>query len=103
MAHYFALQSPQPIRRRTFAQADRLADSMCKKLIDVDVRLIAVRSFGQDGFIYAVVSRHPLIPQAVVSKLRCDRRFAGYSISEESPSIDGPFRWNNEKEGRSAL
>jgi hypothetical protein len=101
MATYFAVQTPHASQRKTFAQADRVADVMIRKIKSLDVRLLAVRSLGDTGFVFAVVSRHPIARQAVTSLLHREPALAGYRISEETTTIEGPFHWK--KEGRSSL
>jgi hypothetical protein len=98
---YFAVQPSHTGPIRSFADADRLADIMLTMLEYLDVRLLAVRNGGEEGFVFGFTTRHTVAPQAVVSVLSTEPEFEGYRISAEEPTVEGPFHWH-QKEGRPA-
>ena len=93
MARYFAVQPTAGDSSRTFADADRIAVHMHAVAKALNVRLVAVRPRTAEGFVYAVTSRRPILPDTVTSRLRNEPELQRYRISREAESPDGPFAW----------
>jgi hypothetical protein len=94
MPRYFAVKPTTQDASRTFADADRLAESMHPSLASLNVRVVAVRPRDSTGFVFAISARSPLDDNSVVSRLRAQPAFDAFRISRESENVEGPFVWH---------
>ena len=90
MPRYFELRAPGS-NLSSIGAADRFADPLNDAAADLGVRIVAVRRSRPGAFIYAYSARMRPAPNAVVDRLRRDRRFADCGFSDERATAEGPF------------
>jgi|KBSSwiStaDraftv2_1062776.scaffolds.fasta_scaffold00750_22 hypothetical protein len=90
MPRYFELRAPGT-KLSSIGAADSLAGSLNDSAADLGVRIVAVKRSRPGAFIYAYSSRSRQTRNAIVDRLRNDRRFADCGFSDERTTADGPF------------
>jgi hypothetical protein len=88
--HYFVAKSTKE-NLPSMTAADALAETMNDAAANLGVRIVAVKPRRPGAFVYAISGRHKHSTNAIVDRLRRDGRLAGYELSAEKETSDGPF------------